>query len=413
MKMKKILYIFGLLAVLASCARIETVGEEDMRIGFDTYALRTTKAGDSYIGGNGNSTTNIPVNSKFGVFAYFHPGDANTSTIGKWNNANVNSNYSNMLLNEPVTRVEDGNTYDYTYTNSRYWPKNNLDRISFFAYYPYAENAFVVAENATSDGTGITLQDPEDDHYGYSHNPVGFPKFKFVVNKVASKQVDFMISDMCLNQSKKAHVLTGTDDDVHNVHDVKFTFHHMLSQIRIKTVNFFKENDDVTVELVSFRFLGVPISGIVTPSIKPADLDANGEPVNANGFARMDFVWDGFNSSNSEFTATIYDDSGTAAEKQAAILLMIPHQFSEDTDKDIIEVTFKVTRATNASGEHYEYTGHLSTSLASGGLTGWERNKIYNYTISVSLNDISLSAEVEDWPEASTDVNTIKVNLES
>lgn len=407
--MKKILIISGLLAALVSCARIETLGEEDLRIGFDTYALRTTKAGDSYIGGNGNNTTNIPVNSQFGVFAYFHPGDADAEppVTGKWNNANVNSNFSNMLLNEPVKRVEDGNTYDYTYSNSRYWPKNNLDRISFFAYYPYAKNAFVVDENAESDGTGITLLNPADNFQAYRANPVGFPLFKFVVNTDASKQVDFMMSDMCLNQSKNATpspVLTGNGD-------VQFTFHHMLSQIRIKTVDFEVENDDVHVSDISFRFLGVPISGILTPSIKAADLDANGLPVNPNGLAHMNFSWGSFNSSNSTFTAKTYDDNASDADKKAAILLMIPHEFSEDPDKDIAEVTFTITRDPNTAGEHYSYTGSLTASLASGGLTGWEPNKIYTYTIRVTLNAIEVNAVVEDWPEASTDVNTIKVPL--
>lgn len=406
--MKKYLIIFALAAATLSCSKNVIVedGPAD-RIGFDTYALRT-KAGSSYVGGSKTQTTNIPVGNSFGVFAYFHPGDVATSTTGVWNNANVELNYSNMLLNEPVTRVEPSTgTYDYTYESTRYWPRNATDRISFFAYYPYAANAFVVDEGAASDGTGITLQDPEDDHYGYSHNPVGFPKFKFVVNPDASKQVDFMISDMCLNQSKKAGVLTGTNNDV------QFTFHHMLSQIRIKTVDFVVENDDVTVELESFKFIGVPVSGIVTPSIRTSDLDSSGLPTASNGFAHMDFAWSGLNTSNSNFTASIYDESASEEEKQAAIMLMIPHTFSEDPGRDIVEVTFKVKRAENAADEYYEYTGHLSASLGSGGLTGWERNKIYNYTIKVSLNAITLSAELEDWPEASTDVNTIKVDLES
>ena len=395
--MKKLLIILGLAATLAACSKNE-IDSPAERIGFDTYALRT-RAGDSYIGGNGNATTNIPVGSSFGVFAYFHPGDASTSTTGTWNSTNVNLNYSNMLLNEAVTRVEPSTgTYDYTYVHSRYWPRNATDRISFFAYYPYAANAFVVDEGAAGDGTGITLQDPEDDHYGYSHNPVGFPKFKFVVNPDASQQVDFMISDMCLNQSKVANVLTGNDD-------VQFTFHHMLSQIRIKTVDFVVDNDDVTVELESFCFLGVPVSGIVTPSIASAP--------DATGKATMGFAWSGLNTSNSNFTASIYDETASEEAKQAAIMLMIPHTFSDDPDRDIVEVTFKVKRKLNAAGEYYEYTGHLTSSLGGGTLTGWERNKIYNYTIHVSLNAIDLSAEVEDWPEASTDVNTIKVDLQS
>ena len=407
--MKKILLIFGLLAATVSCLRIETTGGEDKRIGFDTYALRT-KAGDSYVGGYQDAKSNIPVNSKFGVFAYFHPGNAGTSTAGAWNNANVNSNYSNLMLNQWVQRQEPSeNTYGYYYpaSDSRYWPKNEYDRISFFAYYPFASNAFIVDENAASDGTGITLQDPDDDHYGYSHNPVGFPKFKFTVNPDAAQQVDFMISDMCLNQSKSADVLTGNDD-------VQFTFRHMLSQIRIKQVDFDLDNDAVSIDDVQFKFIGVPKSAICTPSIKASELDANGLPLDPDGRAEMAFNWSGFNSSNSEFVATIYDDDDSAADKQAAVMLMIPHTFSDDPGKDIAQVTFKVTRIDDQdTGEYYEYTGNLSTSLASGGLTRWERNKIYNYNIRITLNSVEFSAAVEDWPEASTDVNTIKVDLEN
>ena len=404
--MKKYLIITALAAAALSCSKTTIEERPGERIGFDTYALRT-KAGSSYVGGSKTATSNIPVGGSFGVFAYFHPGDHENNTDGAWNNTDVSLNYSNMLLNEPVTREEPSTgTYAYTYASTRYWPKNATDRISFFAYYPYASNAFTVDEDAASDGTGITLQDPADDHYGYSHNPVGFPKFKFVVNTDASQQVDFMISDMCLNQSKQAGVLTGANDDV------QFTFHHLLSQIRIKAVNFVTDNADVTAQLESFRFIGVPVSGIVTPSIRTSDLDANGLPTDSGGLAHMDFEWSGLNTSNSNFSASIYDDSASDEQKQAAIMLMIPHTFSDDPEKDLVEVTFSVVRATNTAGEHYSYTGHLSGSLASGGLTGWEPNKIYNYSISISLNEISLSAQVEAWPEASTDVNTIKVDLD-
>lgn len=400
--MKKILLILALILAAVSCSKNEIFEPENDRVGFDTYALRT-KAGDSYVGGNKTATSNIPVNSKFGVFAYFHPGNSDTDTPGEWKST-VNQNRSNLMLNQWVQRVEPSTgTYAYYYPaeDSRYWPKNENDRISFFAYYPYAANAFVVDENAQSDGTGITLQDPEDDHYGYAHNPVGFPKFKFVVNPDASQQVDFMLSDMCLNQSKKAGVLTGDGD-------VKFIFHHMLSQIRIKTVDFVLENDAVTVSDIQFKFIGVPISGILTPSVASSP--------DAKGNATMGYTWSGFNSSNSEFHGTIYDEDASEAEKKAAVMLMIPHTFNvDDPTKDIVEVTFKVTREDldDGTGEHYEYTGHLTTSLGAGGLAGWERNKIYNYTIRVTLNAIDFSAQVEDWPEASTDVNTIKVDLEN
>ena len=409
MMTRRIICIFGLLAAFVSCVRIETYGGEDERIGLATYALRNTKAGSTYIGGNGNATTNIPVGGKFGVFAYFHPGNDTgneaTSTVGAWDNTTVRNNLSNMLLNECVTRVlgPSEGTYAYTYTNTRYWPKSRYDRISFFAYYPYAANAFV--ENATNDDTGITLRAPGDAFVPYSQDPYGFPRFRFVVNEDASKQVDFMISDMCLNQSKQAGVLTGSDDDV------QFTFHHMLSQIRIKAVGVDKENDAVTVSNVQFKFIGVPVSGIVTPSIPTVP-----SPI-GNGLAPMSFSWSNFNTANSEFTTKIYDDAdeteGADAKRQEAIMLMIPHTFSTDPGKDIAEVTFTVTRKDyDNRGESYTYQGKQTVSLAAGGLTGWERNKIYNYTIKVTLDAVEFSVEVEDWPEASADA-LIKVDLDT
>ena len=172
-------------------------------------------------------------------------------------------------------------------------------------------------------------------------------------------------------------------------------------------VYFEKDNDDVTVRLESFRFIGVPVSGIVTPSIRTSDLDANGLPTDSRGLAHMDFEWSGLNTSNSNFSAGIYDDSGTDAQKQAAIMLMIPHTFSDDPEKDLVEVTFSVVRAENDAGEQYSYTGHLSGSLASGGLTGWERNKIYNYSISISLKAtaerIEFCTENSNYPKTSSD----------
>ena len=406
MIMKKILIIFGLAFAAVSCARIVTNETKEQRIGFDTYALRT-KAGSSFVGGSTTTTSNIAEGASFGVFAYFHPKNTTTGAAGKWDNTNVANNLSNMLLNEQVTRVQpSAGTYAYTYSNTRYWPRSEYDRISFFAYYPYAANAFV--ENSQDDDTGITLRAPGDAFVPYSSNPYGFPRFRFVVNRDSKKQVDFMISDMCLNQSKQAGVLTGSPNDV-----VKFTFHHMLSQIRVKAVNVEKDNAAVEVSGIEFTFLGVPESGIVTPRVDPDYLDADGLPVNADGLAPLLFSWTNTNSSNTQFTTDIYEDDGTEEEKREAIMLMIPHTFSTDPGRDLAEVSFTVTRTDYGDrGEHYTYQGRQTVSLAAGGLTGWEPNKIYNYTIRISLRAVEFSVEVQNWPEASTDAIIVDLNNE-
>ena len=202
-----------------------------------------------------------------------------------------------------------------------------------------------------------------------------------------------MISDMCLDQCKTTDkkVLTGADGTV------MFTFHHMLSQIRIKEVRILSDNDKVTVTIDSVKFTGVPVRGIVTPSIH--DISSIGD----NGYARMDFTWSGLYTDASGFRVPLHHTG------DSDIMLMIPHTF---TEKDKIEVYYSITREDSELGEHYTYRDNiLSARLDASGTTGWERNKIYNYNISFSLKDIRLSAEVEDWPEASTDVNTIRVDL--
>ena len=36
-------------------------------------------------------------------------------------------------------------------------------------------------------------------------------------------------------------------------------------------------------------------------------------------------------------------------------------------------------------------------ALKYGSVTQWDKNKVYNYTIDVSLSDVKLSATVEGW----------------
>ena len=385
--MKKLILISCMLAIAVSCTRDHLV-ETTHAISFDTYAVRT-KAGDSYI------SKNIPEGGRFGVFAYFHPA-VSDKQAGSWTDkiqGGANANRANLMLNQPVEKIcPSANTYSYYYPDnqSRYWPRNPNDRISFFAYYPYAAGGF---NSDAGDVTGITLQDPDDDTYGYAHNPVGFPKFRFSVHKDPSEQVDFMISDMCLDQCRTTEkkILTGADGTV------MFTFHHMLSQIRIKEVKILSDNDKVTVTIDSVKFTGVPVRGIVTPSIH--DISSVGD----NGYARMDFTWSGLYTDADGFRAPLHHTG------DSEIMLMIPHTF---TEKDKIEVYYSITREDSELGEHYTYRDNiLSARLDASGITGWERNKIYNYNISFSLKDIRLTAEVEDWPEASTDVNTIRVDL--
>jgi len=388
-----ILIVIALCAV--SCAKNTLLPDEgpDMAIDFSWYAGRSmsTKAdSDLFVGGSGTET-HLPAGQSFGVFGYFHAQD--NGVAGSWTDANAN--YPNLFYNEGVSIANDGGSYSYSYENSRYWPKNTLDRISFFAYYPY--NPLLAGETPSDD----TIVEPFLDK-NYEHE--GLVGFYYTVPTTAAEGVDFMISDLCLDQSHKlwesdnTQGLTGTENG-----KVKFYFHHALSQIRIRPVIVdHSGNEDVSVEITSVRFTGVPVFGQCIASPDYTQTDATGRtPVTASWpNSGLSVVRGGETEATGVTTQACYDAEDNLIPEN--VLLMIPHTFLSGAQ---IEVTFNVTRTVDAStGEYYTYSGNtLSASLSTSG-SGWDAGKIYTYYVTLNLKKINVTAEVEPWLTAGEDI---------
>lgn len=414
---RRILIIILISALAAvACVRVETgftwneeFGYEESHslVGFSWYAARgkATKANPSLYVGEGS--THLRSGSSFGVFGYFHPqsGTPSSPVAGGWKDG-VNNNYPNFFYNEGVSITElSGGKYQYDYSNSRYWPRNQYDRISFFAYYPYNPG---IAQGTPPPGTIV------ESFLDTGYEREGLVGFYYVVPEASEAQVDFMISDLCLDQNRAVWeanhnqgLTIGSDASVaeDKTGTVKFFFHHALSQIRVKSVNFDASgNSDVEVKVNYIRFNDVPVFAQCIPVPDFTTTTSTGRttvtptwPTSGLSLQRPDLT------SGVQADKCYTDPADPSTFIVENVLLLIPHEFSASAT---IEVNFDVKRKTDSStGEYYEYLNNtLSAPLTTYTVSSWDPGKIYTYIINLNLKKINFDASVTDWIVAGDDV---------
>lgn len=412
--MKRHLSILAIALVTAlACAKVENFVEpvKDTPISFAWYSNRTsaaTKADSDFFVGDETVTgtqRHLPSGTSFGVFGYFHPQQAGVA--GSWDDSN--QNYPNLFYNEPVSVTESSGSYTYNYTNSRFWPKNALDRISFLAYYPY--NSELNTDGSQNEN--IIVEPVLDSRYKHD----GMVSFNYRVPENSANAVDFMISDMCMDQSKKvwdddpAHAtgITGADG-TENGTRVRFFFHHALSQVRVKSIVFdTSENSDVTVQVDSVKFNGIYVYGNCQPvpdtlangNINPDPTGKGRIPITENWSNLLSYRPGGKKKSGVK-AHKCYDDSNNFLLEN--VLLLIPQDpFPTGAN---ISVYYTLTRAEDPlTHEQYSYTKNVqSAPLTTTKVYGWEAGKIYTYNIYLNLKSINITADVVPWLTAGEDV---------
>lgn len=403
MMKKRTTYILLLAALLSGfgCSKVETyvkdVLDEDVPIDFSWYSDRNleTKADPNYFVGDVNATgveRHLNSGTSMGVFGYFHP--QNAGAAGTWQKGAGAYNAPNLFYNEPVSITKTGENYTYDYANSRFWPRNKLDKISFIAYYPWNEL------NTSGSATEDTIVEPFLDNRSERQGMVGF---YYVVPEKSEKQVDFMVSDLCLEQSKAVWAGDNSQGLTGNANGkVKFFFHHALSQIRVKSVSFDTGgNDQVDLKINYIVFRNVAVFGQCIPVPDFSTTTATGRTTVTPTWPTSSLVPRRPNYT-SGVTADVCYDSSTDKWNVNKFLLMIPHQFFTGAT---IEVNFDVTRKNMGTGEYYSYLGNtLSAPLTTTSVYEWQAGKIYTYNITLDLKQIKVTAEVVDWLDSGDDV---------
>lgn len=226
-------FILFLLPLLTACGADDTVPDTPqgaVSIGFSTNV-------------EGRQTRSEALNTdnllSMGIFAYY-TGSSN------WTAANT----PNFMYNQPVTRT-DNNT-PWTYSPVKYWPNNEADKISFFAYAPHN------AAGVTPSGNTVA----------------GFPYLDYTVPTAEADQIDLLAATPLMNQSYASNPATPGDPTTQG--NISFTMHHALTKISI----YAKSSDLSAGKVVNSLSITAPQSGKLTYNASGFDWSASSDKSN-------------------------------------------------------------------------------------------------------------------------------------
>lgn len=179
-------FILGVL--LAACSAdndaLSIPQEGDCPIGFSTTVEETqTRSNDL--------TTDGLLST--GIFAYYTGGN-------NW----TTSNTPNFMYNQKVERTNS--ISPWTYSPVKYWPNNDADKLSFFAYAPYVNETAPGGSNPSFSGKTDS----------------GYPTLTYTVPTAEADQTDLLASVPLMNQTYVG--ATGGS--------LKFTMKHALARVK-------------------------------------------------------------------------------------------------------------------------------------------------------------------------------------
>ena len=236
-------FIVLAFALLASCSTIvdlDDAGKEQgkaspVAVGFEAYVNRATKAGQK-----GDLTTDVLKTAGFGVLGY--------SSNGIPFNERLTPDF---MYNQPVTCPAGV----WTYEPVKYWPNEENDRVSFFAYAPFVE---------VTPSTGLVNADGESGILAMSHYLAeGDPQVWYRTTLTPGKDVDLCWGLPFLNQAKQ-----------HTNERLQFEFHHALSQLNVQI----DADMDVASQTTTRIYVrSVTFTGFMTQGT--LNLNSTGEPI--------------------------------------------------------------------------------------------------------------------------------------
>ena len=369
-------FILVLAALLFTACSQDTVFDgttsqsERLPVTFGYYAARTatTRATEGQQDGvatraqketvvDGSTNRTIPEGQSVGIFGFYQGQD-------KWTPKTFTADF---MYNQPLVAGEatdvtekgaDGKTdttvvrcalsYDND-ANQKYWPNTPGDKLAFIAYYPWME--------APADDKLATLDTYIQPRFTKGG---GIGAFRFKVAANSKDQLDFMVSDSIVDQTKPDLIDAGG-----------------------KIAN------------VRFEMTGVRSQGTCHPTV-----DSKG---------RMTFVWDGL-TTDATFTA----DNTTEAVERALVMIPQPLTTAKLTIKYDIEFHETVNGKDYVS---YSYRNNVATfdlGKTSGttavAAAAWRPGLRYNYNVIVNLTGINFTPSVRQWTTGTmeTDLNEKK-----
>lgn len=258
---------------------------------------------------------------------------------------------NNFMQNEVLTKDATG----WNYTNTKFWPMNTTDRISFVASYPNISPAI------------------ED----------GICSFAFTVNANPATQQDLFWSTITdahrtdrngTHQNGVVESPTSTPLD-----DVTLRFRHALSKVTFNAkaaANY--HGATITVTGIEVKNLYDEGTYALTDELATGNWTVSGQQ--DNNYTVLTGGTTTVDNAN-------YKPFGTS-------LLMLPQTLST-TDGTASTVTIRYTVAYQNPDRtvNEERTFNLATTS----ITAWEQNKVYNYNFNIALDMITFDAVIDAW----------------
>jgi len=357
--------ISGLALLISGCSDNSTLESEDklensLSMDFSCYTSKpsTTRASSNYLI-DGTNTTTIPNGNSIGVYSFYQG-----ST--KWDD--ITSHVASFMNNQQMVANTSNNTVNFTYSPTKYWPNNEDDKLSFFAYYPW---------NSTSNGTlGIGIENVED------ANKVCV---RFNVKNKPNDQIDLMLSDLLKDK---------TYQSTNNEGRVSFVFHHILSLINIKLCI-----DDEMKGIAELKVNSASISGLYNAGTCHPSYDASS--------AKTLFTWAPYfktGTSTQQYTLDVSTISSTAPSQTGNILLMVPQQLTTNV---IFTINYDISFIDSDGNVKYTYSNNEENVVLknNGNITEWLPGKKYNYTFTLGLKPIKMDATTDEWSNSGYDAD--------
>ncbi|MDO4309162.1 MAG: fimbrillin family protein [Prevotella sp.] len=336
-----------MVAVMASCSsedeNVNTVMNEN-QVSFDTYVGMNTRAIDK---------------------SSFVEGDVLCINAFQYNGSTVGQEFiNNFMQNEALTKTSTG----WTYVNSKFWPMNTSDRVSFVASYP----------NIAPEISG------------------GICSFDFAVNANAASQQDFMwstITDAHRNDRNGTHQNGVLEIPVTNpLNNVVLHFRHALSRIvfNAKAATYYNGTSITITDIIVNNLYGAGTYSL-TSSLGKGEWTMLGEQ--NNSYIPLS---GGTNTVINTYNRTF----GTS-------LLMIPQVLSTTEGREsTVTIKYTVNYVNPSKVVNEERTFNLATAVLKDGNT-WEQDKIYNYNFNITLDMITFDAVVDSWSDLESNELTV------
>jgi len=419
--MKKIFFVFAAAALLASCSQDEGVSllniedNGDKAVTFEAFARTAVTKGTV-------ETVENFRNKGIGVFAFYQP--ANSATVKAPIYTSIKYPTPDFMYNQNVKTDASGDVWSYS--PIKYWPNNNGDKLSFFAYAPYDENMAW-------------------EELGFKTNARGTVMTKtFVINNAVDEQIDYLFAEPTLNKEKPGTINNASSDaslakwSTKSDDIIQFDFKHILAKVNLylgvqtdavhasgsassdgtaATAAWTDKNTEIEIQSIEFKDMHQTYTWTKTYTTEGAVAAAG--VWKAEG--KQDIV---VTPSDNDHANKIDDDNwgtakwhrvltGTLEEKSSgdAYMFIAPQTSADLTGKIIITYVVKTTDSAHPENSS-EITNVISKNwgdFKNASFTAFESGKQYRLYFIIGMQGVKVAAQITDWADASNPESVIDV----